>query len=249
VIEEQIPAVAAENLARYCDVFCERGVFDVEESRAICRAAAAAGMRIRIHADEFAPSGAADLAAELGADSADHLLAASEAGLAKMARRGLVAVLLPGTSYSLGLVRHAPARKMIEMGIPVALGTDCNPGSSMTESMPAVISLAVTQLRMTAEECWVAATRNAACSLRLGKDRGRIAPGYRGDLVVFDMPTYEYLPYHFGVNHVAAVVVSGKVVAERPHSSNGKASKRISGGRAAPRGSGTSRRAAASASR
>jgi imidazolonepropionase len=246
VIEEQIPAVAAEKLARYCDVFCERGVFDIEESRAICRAAMAAGMRIRLHADEFSPSGAADLAAELGADSADHLLAATEAGLSKMSRMKVIAVLLPGTSYSLGLPRHAPARRMVEMGIPIALGTDCNPGSCMTESMPAVISLAVTQLRMTAEESWVAATRNAACSLGLGKDRGRLAAGYRADIAVFDMPTYEYLPYHFGVNHVSAVIVSGRLVAERPHSTNGKAPKRAADGRSSRRGSGPARRAAAS---
>jgi len=221
IIEEQIPAVAAERLARYCDVFCERGVFDVEDTRAICRAAIAAGMRIRLHADEFAPSGAAELAAELRADSADQLLQASDEGIRRMARSGTVAVLLPGTSYSLGMPRHAPARKIIDMGVPVALATDCNPGSSMTESMQAIISLAVTQLRMTSEESWIAATRNAACSLRLGRDRGRIAPGFRADIAVFSIPTYEYLPYHFGVNHVTAVVASGRLAAERPQPARG----------------------------
>lgn len=218
IIEEQIPAVAEEKLARYCDVFCERGVFDVEDTRAICRAAIAAGLRVRLHADEFAPSGAAELAAELRADSADHLLQATDEGLRRMARAGTVAVLLPGTSYSLGLSRHAPARKIVETGVPVALATDCNPGSSMTESMPAILSLAVTQLRLTAEECWVAATRNAACSLRLGHDRGQLAPGFRADITIFAIPTYEYLPYHFGVNHVSAVFARGRLVAERPQS-------------------------------
>jgi imidazolonepropionase len=215
VIEEQIPAVASEGLARYCDVFCERGVFDVEETRAICGAALARGMRIRLHADEFAPSGAAELAAEIGADSADHLLKATDGGLRAMAVAGVVGVLLPGTSYSLGLSEHAPARRMMDLGVPVALGTDCNPGSSMTESMPAILSLAVTQLRMTAEEVWVAATRNAACSLDLGRDRGRLLPGYRADVVIFAIPTYEYLPYHFGVNHVRTVIAAGRIVVDR----------------------------------
>ncbi|HYW68423.1 MAG TPA: imidazolonepropionase, partial [bacterium] len=164
--DDMIPAVAAEKLARFCDVFCEEGVFTVEQSRRVLLAAREHGMEPRLHADELHPAGGAELAAELKAASADHLVCASDEGIAAMAEAGVVAVLLPGTTLSLGSTGFAPARKMIDAGVPVALATDCNPGSSMTESMQIILSLASMMLRMTPEEAIVAATVNSASALR-----------------------------------------------------------------------------------
>lgn len=212
ICEEIVPATAEQGLARFCDVFCERGVFSAEESRRVLETGARYGLAPRLHADEFADSGGAELAAALGAFSADHLMAVSEAGIEALTRSGVTAVLLPGTSFFLMKKQYAPARRLIEAGVPVALATDCNPGSSHTESMPMVFVLAVLQLGLSIEESLTAATLNAACSLGLGAEIGSIETGKRGDLVLLDAPNVLHLAYHYGVNQVAAVVKDGRVV-------------------------------------
>jgi imidazolonepropionase len=212
ICEEIVPATAEQGLARFCDVFCERGVFSAEESRRVLEAGARYGLAPRLHADEFADSGGAELAAALGAFSADHLMAVSEAGIEALTRSGVTAVLLPGTSFFLMKKQYAPARKLVEAGVPVALATDCNPGSSHTESMPMVFVLAVLQLGLSIEESLTAATLNAACSLGLGAEIGSIETGKRADLVLLDAPNVLHLAYHYGINQVAAVVKGGRVV-------------------------------------
>lgn len=212
VIDEMIPAVAEKNLAMFCDVFCEDGVFTVDESRAILEAAKKAGMKPKIHADELKSTGGAELAAEIGAVSADHLVYISERGIDMLAKSNTVAVLLPGTSFALGLDEAAPARKMIEKGAIVALSTDCNPGSSMTESLPMIISLAAIKYRMTAAEALSAVTVNAACAIDQGHRLGRLDAGLPADLAVWDMQDYRELPYHYGVNLVESVIKNGKVI-------------------------------------
>jgi imidazolonepropionase len=212
ICAEIVPAVAQEGLARYCDVFCERGVFSADQSRRVLLAGRRHGLRPRLHADEFTDSGGAELAAEVGAASADHLMAVSAAGIEALARSAVVATLLPGTSFFLMKRSYAPARRLIEAGVPIALGTDCNPGSCHTESMPAVIVVAVLQMGLTIEEALTAATLNAACSLDLGADRGSIEVGKRADLVLLDAPNLAHLVYHWGINPVKTVVKDGRVV-------------------------------------
>jgi imidazolonepropionase len=211
VCGEIVPAVAAAGLARFCDVFCERGVFDAAESRRVLAAGVRHGLAPRLHADEFADSGGAELAAELGALSADHLIAVSAAGIEALAAAGVTAVLLPGTSFFLMQHRYAPARRLIEAGVPVALATDCNPGSSHTESMPMVVVLAVFELGLSIEESLTAATLNAACCLGLGEEIGSIEVGKRADLVLLGLPNLLHLAYHYGINPVAAVIKRGSV--------------------------------------
>jgi imidazolonepropionase len=172
-------------------------------------------MEPKLHADELHASGGAELAAELGAVSADHLVCASDEGIAAMARAGVVAVLLPGTTLSLGKRDFANARKMIEAGVPVALATDCNPGSSMTESMQIIIALSSMMLRMTPEESIAAATINAAAAIRADGVLGSLAPGKQCDLVVWEVDDYRAIPYHYGVNLVSSVVKRGEVVVDR----------------------------------
>jgi len=215
LVNEMIPAVAGEKLARFCDVFCEEGVFTVEQSRRVLEAAREHGMEPKLHADELHSGGGAELAAELGATSADHLVCASDAGISAMAEAGVVAVLLPGTTLSLGKRDFAPARKMVDAGVPVALATDCNPGSSMTESMQIILALASMVMRMTPEEALVAATVNSACALRAESVLGSLAPGKQCDLVVWEVDDYRAIPYHYGVNLVEAVVKRGEVVTRR----------------------------------
>jgi len=212
VIDEMIPAVAKENLAEFCDVFCEEGVFTVEESREILLAAKKAGMKPKIHADEIKSTGGAELAVEVGAVSADHLVRISKKGIEMLAKSDTVAVLLPGTSFALGLDEAAPARELIEKGAIVALSTDCNPGSSMTESLPLIISLAAIKYKMTAAESLSAVTINAACAVDRGDRLGRLETGLPADVVIWDMQDYRELPYHYGVNLVESVVKGGKVV-------------------------------------
>lgn len=215
IIEEMIPAVVKENLAEFSDIFCEEEVFDIEESRRIQSAAAKAGLRLKFHADELASTGGAELAAEMKAVSADHLVYISEAGMKAMAASGTVAVLLPGTTFSLGGKQYAPARKMIEKGMVVSLSTDCNPGSSFTESLPMIISLAAVQMKLTAAEALSAATVNAAVAIDRGGKLGQLVTGRQADLVIWDMADYRELPYHYGVNLVAKVVKRGKTVVNR----------------------------------
>lgn len=213
IVDEVLPAVAEENLALFCDAFVERGVFTRAQGERILRAATALGMTPRLHADEFSDSGGAALAAELSAASADHLMHVSDAGIKALAQSDTVANLLPGTSFFLMSDRYAPARQLIEAGAVVSLSTDCNPGSSMTESMPMVMQLATLQMKMTVEESITAATLNGAHSLRLGHQIGSIEPEKRADLVLIDAPNYLHLIYHFGVNLVTHVFRDGRRVA------------------------------------
>lgn len=212
VIDTMIPAVAEAGLARYCDVFCEDHVFSVEESRRVLEAARAAGLGLRIHADEIESIGGAELAAELGCDSADHLVAASDAGIAALAASDCVATLLPGTSFYLNLDRAARGRAMIDAGCAVALATDYNPGSCHTQSMPMILTLACLHYGFSAAEAISAATVNSAASLGLGDRRGRLAVGLEADIIALEAPNAAYIPYHFGDNLVRRVIKAGRVV-------------------------------------
>jgi imidazolonepropionase len=212
VCKEIVPEVSEQNLARFSDVFCEEGVFTAEESARVLEAGLTYGLAPRLHADEFVDSGGAELAARIGALSADHLVAVSPQGVEALAAAGVTAVLLPGTSFFLMKHSYAPARRLVNSGVPVALATDCNPGSSHTESIPMVFVLAVYELGLSIEEALTAVTLNAACSLGMGEEIGTIEEGKRADLVLTSGPSLYHLAYHFGVNPVAAVVKSGRVV-------------------------------------
>jgi imidazolonepropionase len=208
LVREMIPAVARAGLARFCDVFCEQGVFSAAQSRSVLEAAAAAGMRLKVHADEVHDTGGAGLAASLGAVSAEHLLASSPSGIAAMAAAGVIGVLLPATAYSLRKP-CAPVRRMIEQGLPVAIATDCNPGSSYTESMPFAFGLAVMMMGMSVSEVLVAATLNAAHAIGLGSEAGSLQAGKRADFLLLDGETPGIIAYHAGVSPVAAVYKGG----------------------------------------
>jgi imidazolonepropionase len=212
VCEEIVPAAAERGLARFCDVFCEQGVFSAAESRRVLEAGRRHGLLPRLHADEFADSGGAQLAADLGALSADHLMAVSPAGIEALAATGVTALLLPGTSFFLAKRIYAPARRLIAAGVPVALGTDCNPGSSYTESLPTIAQLAVFELGMTIEEALTAVTLNPACSLGLGGELGSLEAGKRADIVLLEAPNLLHLAYHYGVNPVRSVIKAGREV-------------------------------------
>ncbi len=215
VVDEMLPRVAAKGLARFCDVFCERHVFTSDETRTICVAAKRLGLGVKLHADELAGTGGAELAVELGATSADHLMQVSDAGIAALAASQTIAVLLPGTSFFLGMKRFAPARRMIDAGCGVALATDCNPGSSMCENPQQVVTIACIGLALRPIEALAMFTRNAAYAVGLGGEVGRIAPGYRADLLVLDVPNHRHVAYHHGVNHVRTVVQGGSVRVRR----------------------------------
>jgi imidazolonepropionase len=216
VTESMIPAVAAGKLARFCDVFCDRGIFTVEEARRILVAGKAHGLAPKLHADELADVGAAALAAEVGAVSADHLLKASDSGLDAMAKAGVIAVLLPGTPFTLGLP-YANARRMIERGLAVALATDFNPGTSMSSSMTLTLALAVTQMRLSPAEAWMAATANAAFAVAEGRKVGRLRPGFQADLCLFDTDDHRHIPYHYSHDHVHSVVKRGRMEIDAGH--------------------------------
>ena len=212
VIDEMIPAVAGEGLAEFCDVFCEEGVFSVEESREVLSAGRAAGLVPRLHADQLTPFGGAELAAELKAASADHLERASDEGLRAMAAAGVPAVLLPGATFCLMLDNWAPARKIIDAGVAPALATDLNPGTCNSESMQLMIALACLKMDMRPEEAIAAATLNAAVTIGRTDTIGSLQTGKQADFVVLDVPNYLHLPYRAGVNHVTTVVKDGVVV-------------------------------------
>ena len=220
IVRDQLPIVAGLGVARFCDVFCEDGVFSPGQAARVLSAAEQYGMRFRIHADELGPSGGAELAAELGCLSADHLGAPSEAGIDALARTAeagypVVATLLPATSWFLGKHHFAPARRFIEAGIPVALATDLNPGTSPTVSLPLVMSIACVEMGLTPSEALAAVTINAAHSLGLGDEIGSIEPGKQADLVVWDVPTVDQLPYWLGTRPARTVIKRGRVVFER----------------------------------
>jgi imidazolonepropionase len=210
LIHEMIPAVAAEKLARFADVFCETGVYTVNESRAILTAARDAGMLLKLHADELTSAGGAELAASLGATSADHLAAVSDDGIAALAQGTTVATLLPGTMLFLGKPKQAPARRFIDAGVPVALATDFNPGTSPTTNFPLMLTLGVSQLRLSVAEAIVAATVNGAAALAMADRIGQIAPGYSADLALFNVRDVRELPYWYGDNRCVATYVRGK---------------------------------------
>ena len=219
VIGEQLPAVAAQGIARSCDVFCESGVFSADQARRILLAARDLALAVRLHADELAPSGGAELAAELGALSADHLGSPSAAGIEAMAataRDGhpVVGVLLPTVPWFLGLAVREPARELIEAGVPVALATDFNPGTSPVTSLPLVMSMAAVSLGLSPAEALAATTVNAAAALDL-PDRGALEPGLRADLVAWRVPTHAQISYWVGAELVRAVVVGGRVILDR----------------------------------
>jgi imidazolonepropionase len=214
VVNEMIPAVASRGLARYVDVFCEDGVFSVEQARRILEAGAAAGLRAKFHADEFATLGGAELAAEIGALSADHLLAARPEGVAAMANAGVTAALLPGTAFFLGLP-YAPARAFLETGVRVALASDFNPGSSMGPNLQLVMTMAVSQMKMSPEEALLGVTLHGAHAMGLGDEVGSLRVGKSCDVVLADVPSWRYLSYHYGVNHVSRVIKRGALVHAR----------------------------------
>lgn len=209
--EEMIPVVARENLAEFCDVFCEEGVFNVEESREILECGKKYGLLPKVHADEMTPLGGAALAAEVCAISADHLIHATDKGLEAMATKGVIAVLLPGTSFFLG-EPFARARDMINMEIPVALATDFNPGSCPTESMQLIMNLACIKYRMTPEEVLTAATLNASAAIKRSKKIGTLEVGKQADIVIWDAEDLDFIVYHFGTNLVNTVIKKGKIV-------------------------------------
>ena len=210
IVGDIIPRAAAEGLARFCDVFCDEGVFTVEESRVILEAARDAGLGLRIHADELVRTGGALLAAELGAASADHLLAIEETDIAALARSRVVATLLPGTAWWMRKP-PAPARDLIAAGVAVAVASDSNPGTCHTESLAAVAPHACLDSRLTIEETLTAMTVNAAASLGLAGEIGTLEEGKRADLLVLDAPDDRHLIYHWGISLVDAVILGGRV--------------------------------------
>lgn len=211
LIAEMIPAVSRQGIARYCDVFCEEGVFSVNQSRRILSAAGSAGLGLKIHADEVHDKGGAGLAAELRTVSAEHLLAASDANIACLATSGTLAVLLPGTAYSLQKP-YARARDMIAAGVPVAIATDCNPGSCFTESMPFVFGLSVMNMALMPEEALTAATLNAAYAIGMADRVGSLDKGKQADFLILDGESPAILAYHAGVSPVMAVFKKGEKI-------------------------------------
>jgi len=212
VIDEMLPRIAAEQLAEFCDVFCERGYFDIETSREILSAARGRGLGIRMHADQLTNSGGAELAAELGAVTADHLEQTEAPGIAAMKRAGVQPVLLPGSVYALGKTRYPIAREMIETGLAVVIATDFNPGSSPTPSMQMVLSVAATQMKMTPAEGVTAATINAAYSLQRGDRIGSLEVGKAANFALHDCQDYRELAYYFGMPQTHSVYVGGERV-------------------------------------
>lgn len=214
-MEAMLPEIKEKQLARFVDIFCETGVFSIEQSRKFLKKAKDIGFDLKIHADEIDPLGGAELAAEIGAISADHLVGTSDKGMQMLAQNSVIATLLPGTSYYLGKEKHARAREMIQAGAAVALSTDFNPGSSVTENLQLIMNLAALNLKMTPEEIWHAVTVNAAHAIGLQDQAGKIAIGRNADIVIWDAPNYHYVPYHYGVNHVNSVYKKGEKVYER----------------------------------
>jgi imidazolonepropionase len=214
VIIEMLPRVTAEKLAEFCDVFCERGYFDLDQSRRILSAAKKVGLNLRGHVDQLTDSGGAKLMAEIGATTADHLEQTDEQGIAALKKANVQPVLLPGSVYALGSRCYPRTREMIEAGLAVVLATDFNPGSSPTPSMPMVLSLACTQMKMSPAEAITASTLNAAYSLNRGDRIGSLEPGKLGNFAIFDCQDYRELAYWFGMPQTFAVYIGGQRAAE-----------------------------------
>ena len=211
---EVMPEVAERRLAEFCDIFCEKNVFSVEQSRRLLARAKDLGLKIKLHADEIVQLGGAELAAELGAISADHLLQASERGIKDLSKAGVVATLLPATAFSLR-EPYAPGRKMIDLNCAVALATDFNPGSCFTESIPLVFALATLYMNISIEEAVTALTLNAAAAINRADKVGSIDAGKNGDLIILEFPSFKYIPYHIGVSTVEKVIKKGNLVFDK----------------------------------
>ncbi|HEY2117745.1 MAG TPA: imidazolonepropionase [Candidatus Acidoferrum sp.] len=212
LIEQLLPEVAAQNLAEFCDVFCDRGAFTREQSEHILQEGQSHGLTPRLHAEQLSNTGATQLAVQLGAASCDHLEQITAADIRALAKSNTVATLLPGCDFHLVLKQYAPARNLIDAGAIVSLATDYNPGTSPTVSMPMILSLACTQLRMTPAEAIAAATINAACALRREKRIGSLEPGKQADLAVFDVEDYREIPYYFGMNRCWMTIKRGEII-------------------------------------
>jgi imidazolonepropionase len=210
LVSTMLPGIASGRLARFADVFCEPGVFTIDEARTILTAARSAGLGLKLHADELRPSGGAELAAEIGATSADHLAAISESGIRVLAASNTVATLLPGTMLFLGKEKQAPARALVDAGAAVALATDFNPGTSPTTNFPLIMTLGVSQLRLTVAEAMIASTVNGAAALSLADEVGQIAPGFSADLALFDARDVRELPYWYGDQRCVGTWVRGR---------------------------------------
>jgi imidazolonepropionase len=215
VIDEMLPKVVEEKLARFADVFCEDHVFSAVESRSVLEAAKGLGLGLRLHAEQLSLSGGAGLAAELNAATADHLEWIDDRGIDALAAAGVTAILLPGAVFNLGLERYPPARRMIDRGLALAIATDFNPGSSPTPSMQMILSIACTQMRLTPAEAITAATINPSWTLGLGERTGSLEPGKLADLVVYGAADYRQIPYLFGINHALVVIKAGRIVVDR----------------------------------
>ena len=216
LVEDIMPKVKELGLAEFCDVFCEEGVFSVQESDYILSKAKEMGYKLKIHADEIVPIGGAELAAKLGCISADHLMAASEQGLKDMAQKGVIANILPGTSFNLNKP-SADGRKMIDLNVPISLSSDYNPGSCPSENLQLVMQLGCLNLKMTPNEVLTAVTINAAHCVDRATEIGSIEVGKKADIAVFDAPNVEYLMYHFGINHIDRVYKEGRLVVKNKH--------------------------------
>jgi imidazolonepropionase len=212
IVEEMLPHVTSSHLADYCDIFCEPGIFGLEDSRRILTAARSLGLGLRLHADQLSQSGAAELAAELHASTADHLEHTGAHGIAALKAAGVQPVLLPGSVYALGSTRYPDARAMIEAGLGVVLATDFNPGSSPTPSIPMILSLASTHMKMTPAEAVTSVTVNAAYSLGRGAKIGSLEPGKLADFVIHDCRDYRELGYFFGVTQTHKVYIGGRCI-------------------------------------
>lgn len=211
ICDRMLPYIGKRSLAQFCDVFCDAGYFSVDQSRRILEKARELGLGIKVHAEELAPSGGSALAAGLRAVSADHLEHIDDASIGLLKSAGVVATLLPGVSFFLNH-GYAPARKLIDAGVPVAIASDFNPGSCMSFNMPLMMTIACTHMGMTPEEAITASTLNAAAALNLSQDYGSIETGKKADIVLYDVPNYRYLAYHFGTNHVSLIVKHGVIL-------------------------------------
>jgi len=209
VINEMLPRV--KKSAKFCDVFCEKGVFTVKQSKRVLEAGKKVGLIPKIHADEIADTGGAALAAEIGAISADHLLKSNEKGLKQMAKKGVIGILLPGTPFSLMMKEYANARKIINLGVPVALATDLNPNCYI-ENMQFIIQLACMNMKMTPAEALAASTFNAACAIGMNKKIGSLEKGKQADVIILDSPNHMFIPYYYGTNLVKTVIKKGKIL-------------------------------------
>jgi len=213
IINKMIPKIADEKLAEFCDVFCEKGIFSVDQTRKILQTAIKYGLKPIIHIDEIEDTNGAKLGAELDAIQVGHLLKSNRDGLNQLAERETIACLLPGTPFCSMMQNYAPARKMIDMGIPIALATDLNP-NCWTESMQFIMQLACYNMKLTPAEALTASTVNAACAIQRENQIGSLEPGKIADIIIFNVSTYHHLIYHFGINHISKVIKNGKIVVD-----------------------------------